>query len=214
MMRGQAHRPYQSRLREEQADATRTRILDALAALITEGHPPSMAVGEIAARAGVAEPTVYHHFPTKQDLFRALASRQFGQVTSGLQPYTPDELAAAIRTVYSRSEAIEPLVRWTLSNPLARLTARPHRGERLDLLRTALGEILQSLSPTDAMHLERLALLLSSPLAALYWKDYLGISAGESADSAQWALLRVVDCCREQFTTRPPQQDAKDSLSN
>lgn len=188
-------RPYHSRLREEQAAATRTRIVDALATLITEGHPPSLAVGEIAARAGVAEPTVYHHFPSKQDLFRALASRQFGLVTAGLEPRDADELAAAIRTVYARSEAIEPLVRWTLSSPLARVTERPHRTERLDLLRTALRDVLEHLSTGEARHLERLALLLSSPMVALYWKDYLGLSAEDAADTARWALQCVLAGC-------------------
>lgn len=115
--------------------------------MIAEGQPSTLAIGAIAERAGVAEPTVFHHFPTKQDLFRAVAGRQFGQVTAGLDPRAPEDLATAIRTVYQRSEAIEPLVRWTLSNPLARTTERPHRAERLGMLRSALDGVLQRLSP-------------------------------------------------------------------
>ena len=196
-MKEHGRRVYRSSLREEQAEATRAKIIDALAALIAEGHPPTIAVGAIAARAGVAEPTVFHHFPTKQALFQALASKQFGLVTAGIDPHRPEDLAAAIRMVYQRSEGIEPLVRWTLSNPLARTTERPRRGDRMGLLRAALAEVLSRLSPTDAAHLERLALLLSSPLASLYWKDYLGLSADESADVAAWALLTLIDHLRE-----------------
>ncbi len=185
-------RPYRSRLRQEQAEATRTKIVDALAALIAEGQPPTLAVGAIAARAGVAEPTVFHHFPTKEALFQALASKQFGLVTAGLDVRSPTELATAIRTVYRRSAEIEPLVRWTLSHPLAGTTERPHRAERLAMLRTALAEVGARLGPAEMLYLERLALLLSSPLAALYWQDYLGLSADEAADVAAWALLTLV----------------------
>jgi AcrR family transcriptional regulator len=181
-------RAYRSRLREEQAEATRQKILAALGELIAEGHPHAVSIGAVAARAGVAEPTVFHHFPTKQALFQALASRQFRLVTEGLAPRDPAELAEAIRTVYRRAAGIEALVRWTLSNPLSGSTERPHRGERRRLLRTALGPVLEHLSPEEAARLERVVLLLSSPLAALYWKDYLGLSPDEAADLAAWTL--------------------------
>ncbi len=31
-------------------------------------------------------------------------------------------------------------------------------------------------------------LLLSSPMAALYWKDYLGLSQDEAAQTAAWGI--------------------------
>lgn len=196
-MKGQGRRAYRSRLREEQAEETRQKILDALAELIAEGHPHTIAIGAVAARAGVSEPTVFHHFPTKQALFQALAGRQFRMVAEGLNPRRPEDLPDAIHSVYQRAARIESLVRWTLSNPLSETTERPHRGEREQLLRTALKPVLEHLSPADAARLERIALLLSSPMASLYWKDYLGLNAEESADIAAWTLSTLVERLRE-----------------
>ncbi len=42
--------------------------------------------------------------------------------------------------------------------------------------------------PEAATHLPRLLLLLTSPMAALYWKDYLGLSALEAAETAAWGV--------------------------
>jgi AcrR family transcriptional regulator len=53
------------------------RIIEALATLINEGRPMEISMAAVARRAAVSEPTVYRHFPTKRDLFAALASGQF-----------------------------------------------------------------------------------------------------------------------------------------
>src|SRR5262245_6990337 len=62
-------RAYHSPLRLAQTAATRRRILDALADLIEVGEDPTF--GAVAAHAGVQERTVYRHFGTKDDLYRA-----------------------------------------------------------------------------------------------------------------------------------------------
>ena len=192
MGKSEQKRKYHSPLREEQAESTRRRIVDALADLVEEGDLQDISAAAVAQRAGVSQPTVFHYFPTKAALFQALASRQFRYVVEGLGPRTPEELADAIRTVYRRSNSIESLVRWTLANPIASSTPRPHRTERMRLLQAALEDTLDRLPAAEAERLERIALLLSSPTASLYWKDYLGLSPDESADVAGWALLALV----------------------
>ncbi len=64
---------YRSPLREAQAAATRDRILDAVATLFERGDDPTY--GAIAAVAAVQERTVYRHFPSKDDLYRAFWCR-------------------------------------------------------------------------------------------------------------------------------------------
>jgi AcrR family transcriptional regulator len=63
-------RPYQSPLREEAARATRARIRDAAVALFVENGFVATSMKQVAARAGVAERTVYTAYATKADLFR------------------------------------------------------------------------------------------------------------------------------------------------
>lgn len=63
-------RTYQSPLREESARATRRRIREAATALFVQEGFVATTMKEVAARAGVAERTVYTAYPTKADLFR------------------------------------------------------------------------------------------------------------------------------------------------
>lgn len=67
-----AKRPYRSRLRQEQAAATRQAILDAAAANFLEHGWNGAGVRPIASAAGVSPETVYAHFGSKPGLLRAL----------------------------------------------------------------------------------------------------------------------------------------------
>src|SRR5215468_11003441 len=63
-------RRYQSALRREQAAATRTRIVRAAAELFAAQGYPQTSIEQIAARAGVARPTVYTAFTGKPALLK------------------------------------------------------------------------------------------------------------------------------------------------
>lgn len=63
-------RTYRSPLREEAARATRQRIRDAAVELFLQHGFVATTMKQVAARAGVAERTVYTAYATKADLFR------------------------------------------------------------------------------------------------------------------------------------------------
>jgi TetR/AcrR family transcriptional regulator, regulator of autoinduction and epiphytic fitness len=63
-------RRYQSALRREQAAATRTRIVRAAADLFAAQGYTQTSIEQIAARAGVARPTVYSAFVGKSALLK------------------------------------------------------------------------------------------------------------------------------------------------
>jgi AcrR family transcriptional regulator len=175
-------------LREAQRTVTERRIVEALAALIDEEHPLEISMTAVAKRAGVSEPTVYRHFPTKRDLFAALADHQFRTVTSGLAPVSADELAQVVRTVFQRSADIEATIRWTLAAPDPERVPRPNAQARLAMLRTALRDVLEDLDDDTAQFLLRTVLLLTSPMAWLYWKDYIGLEPAAAAHTTGWAI--------------------------
>lgn len=66
-------RRYESALRREQAAATRTRIVRAAAELFAAQGYAQTSIEQIAARAGVARPTVYNAFSGKAALLKAAA---------------------------------------------------------------------------------------------------------------------------------------------
>jgi AcrR family transcriptional regulator len=134
----------------------------------------------------VAEPTVYRHFPSKDALFAALAATQFEHVPNTLGARTADELALALPTVFRRALDHEPLLRWALVNS-PRLASRSGRTRRLAVLH----HLLRDARPDDVNHVVRLLMLLTSPLAALYWKDELGLPAESAAETAAWAIRAI-----------------------
>jgi len=68
----QPRRRYVSAQRQESADATRARVLDAARALFSEKGLDKVTIAEIAHAAGVAGSTVYALFASKAGILRAL----------------------------------------------------------------------------------------------------------------------------------------------
>ncbi len=63
-----ADRPYQSPLREAQANMTRERIVMAAREYLEHNSINDLSLRQIASLSGVSPPTVYAHFPTMDDL--------------------------------------------------------------------------------------------------------------------------------------------------
>src|SRR5690554_8178012 len=52
------------------------RLLDVASRLFYTRGVPNVGINEIIARAGVARMTLYHHFPSKDDLVKAVLERR------------------------------------------------------------------------------------------------------------------------------------------
>jgi AcrR family transcriptional regulator len=92
-------RKYELKLRAEQQEATRRRIIAAAVELHTLVGPSRTTVQAIAERAGVTRPTVYAHFPDARSLLEACS----GHVRATVPP--PD--SAAWRSISDPSERLE-----------------------------------------------------------------------------------------------------------
>lgn len=68
-------RKYRQDKRSATAEETRKRIVDATVALHAEKGIVATSIKDIAARADVGIGTVYHHFPTYDDVVRACGPR-------------------------------------------------------------------------------------------------------------------------------------------
>ena len=76
--------------------------------------------------------------------------------------------------IFRRALELESLLRWTLAATPLGSTGRPTAERRLGMLKRAWNSDVED--PEAAEHLPRLLLLLSSPMAALFWKDCLGVN--------------------------------------
>jgi AcrR family transcriptional regulator len=98
-----ATRPYQQSVRAEEAERTRTRIIEAVFDRLRDSPAEPIAVDRIAKDAGVARSTVYAIFGSRSGLFdavgRELAARSGYErlVDAKHQPDARDHLRAGIR---------------------------------------------------------------------------------------------------------------------
>jgi len=81
----QTRRNYNATFRKQQAQATRSRILEASRRLVARGTYSTLTMADIAAEAGVAYQTVYAIFGTKVRLAEALVEAGFSHIPEALR---------------------------------------------------------------------------------------------------------------------------------
>ncbi|HWW61854.1 MAG TPA: TetR/AcrR family transcriptional regulator, partial [Thermoanaerobaculia bacterium] len=74
--------------REEKSERSRRQVLDAALHLFAHQGFRTTTVREIAERSGVSTGNVYHHFPDKESLFRALLDEYWTITDSPRFPFT------------------------------------------------------------------------------------------------------------------------------
>jgi AcrR family transcriptional regulator len=181
-------RPYESPLRDEQAEVTRQRILDALVRTMGKGVA-GLSVPAVAAEAGVSVPTVYRHFRTKADLVAALAP--YLARKTGLMEFPEvagDDLAAAARELYRRNETMDAEVRAAMASQLGQEVRRRTMPDRVSLIRKNVAQRVPGLSATDLDRLTRVLLILMSSATMRAYKDYLGMNATDAAEDVAWTI--------------------------
>lgn len=198
-------RVYRSRLREEQAAATRERILDAAHKLLGTTRPVDLAYADIAAESGVAVRTLYRHFPTPDDLFLALSDRLLGAIMGEGQTGPTDVTSGmrALRTQFAMLEADPALYRVFFAVPTR---SRSGGSEGLEEI---LGDQLAGLSPAGRRAVCGLIDLMGSPYA---W-DVLHANWGADAGQAYRAVSAGFRAVMELVARSPEVFDLDEPLS-
>ena len=186
-------RPYSSPLREAQVRRTRATILDALTQLLSDQPADQISTREIAAVAGVSQPTVYRHFPDRQALLEGLADRV--DVLSGPErkaPETLDELVqmASEWVVLAETHAVEATAEAVL-NADPRRFSRATRRRSADIQRL-VAEAFPEYSERDHV---RITALVRSLIAVQTWlrmREEFGVPGTESGPLVTWALEVLV----------------------
>lgn len=83
--------------RVESAAATRRALVDAAAELLDEGGPDAVTLRAVSARAGVSRGAPYGHFPDKEHLLAAVATKSWAAVGEQLDALITERRSPAKR---------------------------------------------------------------------------------------------------------------------
>jgi AcrR family transcriptional regulator len=186
-------RSYRSALRAEQAEETRSRILDAVMRVMSTGLA-SLSVPAVAREAGVSVPTVYRHFGTKADLLDQVyphAARRagFDQVPD---PTTIGDVKRAVRGFVERLDALNDLDRAAFASPIADEVRHVTMPSRFARMRRLVESVVPPLNGTDQDRIARLLVVLLSQSSLRTWRDHLGVSTDQAADDVDWFLRALI----------------------
>lgn len=190
-------RPYRSQLREEQAEETRGRILDATVRVSADG-PASLSIPAIAREAGVSVPTIYRHFGTKQDLLAAVYPHVVRR--AGLDKLRPprsiEELRDGVRAHFDRVESFDDLARAAMASPASAEVRALSMPDRLAVFRRIADTIKPRLAEPDRDRVARLLVVLTASSSLRMWRDHLGSSVDEAADDIDWIVQAAIAAAR------------------
>lgn len=190
-------RTYVSPLRRGQLEATRTRIIEAVARVLARGVT-ELSVPAVAEEAGVSVATVYRHFPAKQDLVAALRQYTFERIEAGPADFASgkfgsiEEVLDHLPEIAARMSHVDPTVRAALATDDVDEYRRQHRAERLEPIETALRRCRTDLKGDELRRLrDVIAVLVSSPGVRAF-EVLTGASPQDAGATLAWAIRRLL----------------------
>lgn len=183
-------RTYNSRLRQEQAEATRERIVAAMADILAEdGRIEAATNRAVAQRAGVTEVTVYRHFPSRELLLRGLWEHlnQRNGANVGM-PESEAEILDKVGPLFATFDAAPAHITAAITTE----HGREMRGSLNELRRhtflDALAEATRDLSPEDKAKAAGVIQLLYSAYTWLSLREQWNVTGKAAAEAAGWAI--------------------------
>ena len=195
-MTADSRRSYHSPLREEQLRQTRDQILDALTELLADRRADEITTREIAACAGVSQPTVYRHFPDRTALLAGITARINELATEsdegGYALDSIDEVGARIEWLFTISDTIPVEMRAeALLNADPRRFGDDTRRHSEEMLGVVAAEF-PDLDERQHLQIAGLLRLLGSSQAWLRMREEFGVPGVEAGPLMRWAVETLV----------------------
>jgi AcrR family transcriptional regulator len=189
-------RVYRSPLRDERAEQTRTRILDALVQVMARNGIAELSIPLVARQAGVSIPSVYRYFPTKKALITALDEYAHQRGSFTLDEFgpleTPHDLARIVPLTFKRRAAIESTLSAAMNSRLGYSMRRQEFSERARHFSKALRPAAEKLSRKEQQWLTDVVFILSSYACVRAFRDYLDLDTDEAGKRVAWAIRLLV----------------------
>jgi AcrR family transcriptional regulator len=179
-------------LRDRQTTATRALLLDAAFAILTGEAREVISHELVAERAGASPRTVYRHFPTQADLYRAVWEERLRERIPPGFPVTAAEIPARAIDAFARFDANEPIIRALMASPAA-MRIRDRGGvEGCAAFEAALSPLTADLEPAQRRIVVAVFVaLFSSP----YWqvlRDRAQLDGPDAQRAVAWAMTALL----------------------
>ena len=189
-------------LREQHAEATRERILSAVAELLERGEAEDLTVPDVAAASGVSLRTVYRYYPTREQLLEA-AGRWIGdELLRHPYPRTLDEVAELFRIGCRDFDERPGLVRALALSQLGQSVRGYRRRERVDAIGEALRHEVGELPEDELRRAGAVLAYLHNMLAYTTLREENGLAGDEIGEALAWAIRTLVDDLRRRNKTK------------
>jgi AcrR family transcriptional regulator len=200
---------YDSPLRREQAEQTRSRIVGAALELIV-GGVEALTMQEVAKAARVALRTVFRHFSTRDDLLDA--TWQALQVRMGETPElaTLDELSDFLPELFGRYGAMEDQIRGAMFARTFESSRRRLGADRARKMRRAVAAQFTSGDERSRAMAASAAYTLTVPLVSIVLKEAFGLSSPEAARTSAWAIRALAAAYAENPDALRPEPRKED----
>jgi AcrR family transcriptional regulator len=183
-------------LREQHAEATRERILAAVAQLLERGEAEELTMPGVAEASGISLRTVYRYYPTREQLLEA-AGRWIGdELLQHPYPQTLDDVAELFRVGCRDFDEHPGLVRALALSQLGQSVRGYRRRERLQAISRALRSELD-LPEDELRRAEAVLAYLHNMLAYTTLREESGLSGDEIGAALGWAIETLVDDLRK-----------------
>jgi AcrR family transcriptional regulator len=188
-------------LREQHAEATRARILSAVAGLLERGEAEDLTMPGVAEASGISLRTIYRHYPTREQLLEA-AGRWIGdELLRHPYPRTLDEVAELFRAGCRDFDEHPGLVRALALSQLGQSVRGYRRRERLEAISAALRSEVGGLPEEELRRAEAVLAYLHNMLAYTALRDESGLSGDEIGEALGWAIETLVKDLRKRRTS-------------
>jgi AcrR family transcriptional regulator len=178
-------------VRDVRAEAVREQVMRGVCELIDAGDPVTF--GKVAAAAGVAERTVYRHFPTRDALIAALFHHANAEIGfDGELPTTAEAMTVMVSRVFPGFDTIAPVVDELMRTP----EGRRARLARLETRREAATAVVRDALPDlDAATTRQLAAVVQVLGTAAVWqalRDFWDMDGEQAAAAVSTAISRLL----------------------
>ena len=180
-------RHYTSRLREEQAEQTRERILAAVAHLMRAGDLEELSFAAVAEQAGVSVPTVYRYFPSRGALFDGVQEWVSKELNAPPFPTSWEEFEPGAPALYAYYEKARDLFRTAMVTSLFRDVNQERRVERDRRVASLLSPLTEHLEEREANAIHALFRLMYGFEGYSFMNERFGVNADEASRAVAWA---------------------------